>query len=314
MKYRESSIGKGILYLDFLQNSDYAYYLSSRLTVYNLKEKRIVQQINQTGNVRFALSPDQKLLGCIHPNRSNIDVLLFSCSPLLTLEYRHSFKDVVSPILPVFSADSQYFYFLTSSRKVWVLNCCSGNLKCIYSCTAETAITSMDVNERGIVLTVYNHKGDADNQQIIVIDNDGEILHFIRFFVKNGEWNQRPFRCSWIDDAQLLCMFDLDHAKSSFQFIDVKKENHQVNPQYDTNVVPWYAKSMSISHNKKYMAVDGMFIEGYAARKKVSIYNLPDFHCLFSREYDIVWSAHFASNSNTLVVCGEKQYVINMDL
>jgi len=315
MECLEKAFGKGIVYMDFFPNTDYAYYLSNRLTVYDLKENRIVQQINQTGNSRVALSPNRELIGCIHPNRSNIDLLLFSHTPLLTLKNRYLIKEVVSPLPPLFSPDSQYLIFLTGNQKVWVLHCFSGDIKCIYSCATNSAITALDVNEIGIVLSIYDHKGDADKQQIIVIDYCGKNLKHIRFFEPIQERIHAPFRrfrCYWAG-SQLLCLFDLDNGQSSIQLIDIDQGTYSIFPQHETTVIPIYAKSISISQNKKYMSVDGLFFEGNSVKNKVSIYSLFDFLCLFTQEYDVVWSAHFAFNSNTLIICGKKQYMIRLD-
>ncbi|MBQ7183404.1 MAG: PD40 domain-containing protein [Clostridia bacterium] len=294
------------------EDSDYLYYVAKTLQVYDLKNDRTIQRLPGTYNSMITISNDGSLLVCVHPVKTKTEFIFYHVEGLLIEVRRKIINTPISVFDPTISSDNQYAFFCGDDNSIWKVAVSSGDTECIFRCRENEIITSMDLNDQGILISVYNVSGHFHDSFVLLLDHNGIIVRKYGFIAaKLNDIKLRNIGCIRISETSFVCLLRTisdGKLRSSLQTIpfcfteSINADNMQKPLDFD-----FYPYTICVSENMNYLALGGIKAVDNEYKRIVSVYSLPSFDLSVVEYFNKLRSLCFSKSSSTLLICYEKQ-------
>lgn len=297
--------------------TNYLYYVENSLHVYDLKNDKVIQRLPNTRFSLIAISNDGSLLVCVHPVRTNVEIIIYHIDGLLLEERRVIIHTPFSEFAPMVSNCNQYIYYCGDDSTIWRVTISSAESKCIFRCKGEEIIKSISINHQDILISVFGIGEKQNDSYVLLLDFDGKMIKKFDFVLKDlNNIRLRNIGCNWISDSSFVCFLSINFGgqiRTSLQTVSLNSFG-LINVDYEqfSLCFDFYPHITCVSDNQKFIALGGIESENFHFMKKVIVYSLPKFEEVFTEHYDYLWSLHFANSSLTLIICSNMQHFIDL--
>ena len=297
--------------------SGYLYYVARNLHIYDLKNGRMIQTLPGTYNSSIAVSSDGTLLVCVHPVRTSTEMIFYHVDGTLTEDRRVIIHSPISVFDPAVSCDNRFAFFCGDDNSIWKAAVSSGDPKCIFRCRENEIITSIDVNDQDILISVYDISGNCHNCFVLLLDHDGTVKKKYGFIVSYlNDLKLRNIGCIRISDTSFACLLRIhteDELRSSLQTVSLSGSDHieadHMQIHLDFDFCPYMVR---VTDDLKFFALGGTAPKTAGNKRVAAVYSLPDFETRIFEYYDRLWSLGFSKDPSGLLVCSEKQHFIEL--